>query len=165
MYCLTNEHCVTRDYNYGHVEYTVIDAYGNQHAATLVKSSVEYDLAILRFALDGALSTSSFAESDAGVGDITVSVGAPDGLINTVTYGELLGYRAISDLATSGIEVTFPVGVHTTPVDHGSSGGPVYNIRREIVGINFAASEGENGEITYAYYIPVSRVFEFLNEV
>ncbi|MBR2344105.1 MAG: trypsin-like peptidase domain-containing protein [Clostridia bacterium] len=163
MYCLTNEHCITKYDGYAHTEYTVIDAFGEEHAAELLFYRTDYDLAILRFASDDTLSVATLAVADAERGDITVSVGAPNGLINTVTYGELLGYRTVTDIASEGIEVAFEVGCHDTPVDHGSSGGAVFGITREVIGINFAASEDAEGNTLYAFYIPISKVREFLS--
>lgn len=159
-YCLTNEHVLRRDTSYQYVNYIVYDAYGTEYKAELVgEVHSEYDLAVLRFKASTdpnakPLTVATLADSDAEVGELLVSVGNPNGLINTVTYGECTKYDKV--LVEGGSNVTFKVGQHNAPLDSGSSGGGVFNSSLELVGINFAASENVGA------FIQISRVLEFL---
>lgn len=159
-YCLTNEHVLRRNTSYQYVNYIVYDAYGTEYKAELVgEVHSEYDLAVLRFEASTdpnakPITVATLAESDAKVGELLVSVGNPNGLINTVTYGECTKYEKV--LVEGGSNVTFDVGQHNAPLDSGSSGGGVFNSSLELVGINFAASENVGA------FIQISRVLEFL---
>ncbi len=159
-YCLTNEHVVRRNTDYQYVNYIVFDAYGNEYTAELVgEAHSEYDLAVLRFKRDTSenakeLTVATLAEGDAKVGELLVSVGNPQGLINTVTYGECTKYESVT--VSGGSNVTFAVGQHNAPLDSGSSGGGVFNSELELVGINFAANDSVSA------FIQISRVCEFL---
>jgi len=161
-YCLTNQH-VTSSGRYSNSSYVVYDAYGEGVDALLVASDPKYDLAILRFKSSGELSVARFAQTDAKIGALTVSVGNPDGLMNAVTFGNVLQYTPLQNSEGSGIEVAFPIGVHDTPVDHGSSGGPVFAEDLTVVGINFAASANAIGNFNTVYFVPISYVHKFLS--
>lgn len=160
-YCLTNEHVVRHDTTkYKYVNYIVFDAYGREYTAELVgEAHSEYDLAVLRFKRDTSdtakeLTVATLAESDAEVGELLVSVGNPQGLINTVTYGECTKYEKVT--VQGGSDVTFAVGQHNAPLDSGSSGGGVFNAKLELVGINFAAGDSVGA------FIQITKVLEFL---
>lgn len=161
-YCLTNEHVVRCNSTPWRVNYRVYDAFGNEYTAELVgKADSQYDLAVLKFKknvsnTEQELSVATLAERDAKVGELLASVGNPGGLVNTVTYGECTEYAKVTVEGGSG--VTFPVGVHSAPLDSGSSGGGVFNVGLELIGINFAAKDNVSA------FIQITKVREFLSQ-
>lgn len=66
------------------------------------------------------------------VGDKLVAIGSPEGLQNTTSEGIVTAFRGA-------------VIQMSTPISHGSSGGPVLNTRGEVVGVAVAmVAAGEN---------------------
>ncbi len=163
-YILTNNHVIAPMEEYSKISYTVSDAYDKEHVAELLFSSASYDLAVLRFEKgDKELTVADFSDSDARVGTEIISIGYPKGLVNSITYGELVKYAAVNNNNfDEQTDVVFDVGWHTAPVEHGSSGGVVFNYSFEIIGINYAAATDNDGNFVAGLYVPVSRVVEFL---
>ena len=104
-----------------------------------------HDLAILKLpATDKKMQALSLAPgSDLLVGETIIAVGHPFGFTNTVSTG------IISAL---GREVAMPDGEVLTnliqtnaSINPGNSGGPMLNINGELIGINVALREGDQG--------------------
>ena len=86
----------------------------------------------------------SFAEVQ--IGDRITAEGSPEGLSNTVSDG------LVSAIRTEDAEQFIQI---TAPISPGSSGGPVFNDKGEVVGItSFQSKEGQN--LNFA--IPISEV-------
>jgi len=70
------------------------------------------------------------------VGEAIVVIGAPEGLSNTVSTGIVSAIRRVEGRTLLQI---------SAPISHGSSGGPVLNMRGEVVGVSVAVlAEGQN---------------------
>jgi len=93
------------------------------------------------------------------VGDWVLAVGNPFGLGHTVTAGIISARR--SAITIEG--VTFRGMIQTdAPINKGSSGGPLVNLRGEVIGINsaiFSPSGVFNGT---GFAIPSNRVGAFV---
>ncbi len=160
-YVLTNNHVVAKNPEYSSISYYVIDAYGNKYTATLMAADPAYDLAVLRFAIgEKALRVAGFAEENPDVGDILVSVGNPNGVTNSVTYGKCTRYAAVN---IEGGNIAFPVGWHDAPTDHGSSGGAVFDTSMHIAGIGFGGNSYSDGSYSNGVFVPRDKVIEFLS--
>lgn len=161
-YALTNNHVVARNTEYNTIAYYAFDAYGNKYTATLMAADAGYDLAVLRFSVgDKPLKVATFADENPEVGDVLISVGNPNGVINSVTYGRCVRYANVN---VSGGEIAFPVGWHDAPTDHGSSGGAVFNSDMCIAGVNFGGNSYSDGSYTNGVFVPRDRVIEFLSQ-
>ena len=69
-------------------------------------------------------------------GEAVVVIGAPEGLSNTVSTGIVSAIRSIRGRTLVQI---------SAPISHGSSGGPVMNMRGEVIGVSVSVlSEGQN---------------------
>lgn len=99
------------------------------HAETL---STTVDLAVLP-RLGTPRVTVALARRAPGVGEEIVTIGAPEGLTNTVSTGIVSAYREVGGRRMMQI---------TAPLSSGSSGGPVLNRRGEVVGVSVAVFEG-----------------------
>ncbi|MCL2447865.1 MAG: S1C family serine protease [Polyangiaceae bacterium] len=99
--------------------------------------SAEHDLALLRVEARG-LSALPLGDSDAmRPGDPVVAIGNPLGLEDTVSNG-LVSARRKGDDGTEFLQISAPIAP-------GSSGGPIFNDRGEVVGIAVAIlEEGQN---------------------
>jgi hypothetical protein len=86
------------------------------------------------------------AESPPEVGERIIVVGSPFGLEQTVSDGVISGIRQVDDLKFIQI---------SAPISPGSSGGPVVNLKGEVVGVaTFQFKGGQN--INFA--IPASKI-------
>jgi S1-C subfamily serine protease len=170
-YVITNAHVVEKEDNYANQSIVVRDPWGNLYEGHIYKDpstnleavSRDFDLALIWFRytprINQELIKIKFGEN-AKVGDYVVAVGNPQGLINSVTYGNALAYQEIvADDDDSINKVTFDVLFYNAPTDHGSSGGAIVDPYGKLVGISFAGAN--NGE--YGCAIPISKVKEFLN--
>lgn len=69
-------------------------------------------------------------------GEGVVVIGAPEGLSNTVSTGIVSAIRQLTGRTLVQI---------SAPISHGSSGGPVLNMRGEVIGVSVSVlSEGQN---------------------
>jgi len=90
----------------------------------------------------------SLATEEAGIGDRVATVGSPEGLSNSVSDGLVSAIRGEAEKHLLQI---------TAPISPGSSGGPVFNLKGEVVAItSFQFTEGQN--LNFA--IPISEVSE-----
>ena len=103
----------------------------------LTNGSPERDLAIARIDAED-LPTVPLGDSDAmRAGDPVVAIGHPMGLEGTVSNGLVSAVRAVSD--------TLTILQISAPIAPGSSGGPIFNDRGEVIGVATAIlREGQN---------------------
>lgn len=162
-YAFTNAHVTERLTGYNVMDISVFDCYGTEHSAAIVTSASEYDLAILKISKgEEPLEVLPLAEKSAAVDDVVIAIGTPEGLENSVTFGNVTKIAELSDDAAAG-NLGFPVIWHDAPMDHGSSGGVLLNSNFEIVGINYAVgTKPENGEFLCGLAVDVEQINEFL---
>lgn len=143
-YILTNHHVAGRA-----TRMTVRLADRQECRATLIGTDPLSDLAILK--LDRAdlrdpsapLPVARFGDSDAlKVGDVVLAMGSPAGLSQTVTKGVVANTEMIAPggggLALDGEvvgELVRWIG-HDAVIFPGNSGGPLVNLKGEIIGVN-----------------------------
>ena len=168
-YALTNCHVIAQEDGYKYREITVDDAYGNTFPADIYKNkqltfeavSEDYDLALVCFKYTEGMLAEIGIGNDPMPGDNVVSLGAPDGQRNSITYGQVQGYNKINAEDGDDIsKVAFEIIIHNAPIDHGSSGGPLLDTECKLIGLNFAGYN--NGQ--YGCAIPMSKINEFLSK-
>lgn len=99
----------------------------------LLAASPEYDLALVRVEAHG-LPFLSLGDSDAmRPGDPVVAIGNPLGLEDTVSNGLISARRKVDGGEVLQI---------SAPIAPGSSGGPIFNDRGEVIGIATAILQG-----------------------
>jgi putative serine protease PepD len=101
-YVLTNTHVVTLDGQTGSAEIQVTTTDGKNYAADVVGTDPIADLAVIKLRDASGLPTMQFADSDKlNVGEMTVAIGAPLGLSNTVTNGIVSALNRSIQVASS----------------------------------------------------------------
>jgi len=126
---------------------------GKELEAKLVGSDSRTDLALIKVESKDPLPFVKFGNSDAlRVGDSVVSIGNPFGLGGTVTSGIV---SATSRDINSGTLVDNFIQTDAS-VNQGNSGGPLFNINGEVIGINTAIVSPTGGNIGIAFAIPSS---------
>lgn len=159
-YLLTNYHVLVDDTGSTADSYRILDAYGDEHSAIIIAFSAELDLGVLRFYKSAGikeLTPVPLAAENAGKGEVVFAIGTPEGLINAVTYGKTL---ETEDIGKDDLDIA--VLAHTCFVDHGSSGGGLFNSDGELVGINYAYGENTETGTRYSFSVPIEAVIEFL---
>ena len=126
-YILTNRHVVEKA-----KKITVKTSDGNTYEAELVGQDDVMDVALLKINAFERLSAAVFADSDLiKTGDFILAVGNPFGLENTVTTG------IVSAKGRDMKETPFDDYIQTdAPMNPGNSGGPMFNLEGEVVGLN-----------------------------
>jgi serine protease Do len=140
---LTNAHVVE-----GMTEIGVQLTDGRVVPARLIGADKQTDIAVLRIAAQN-IEPLPMGDSDAvKVGQMVFAIGNPFGLQETVTQGIISAKgRSISD---SGVEF-----IQTdAAVNQGNSGGPLLNLRGEVIGINSAIYSETGGWLGISFAIP-----------
>jgi len=137
-YILTNNH-LTEEAKL--VTVTLPD--GAKMEARLVGSDKQTDLAVLKIEPRVPCPEPKLGDSDkVSVGEWIIAVGNPYGFDRTVYFGIVSGKgRTLASLnpyqdSDSGFEFTTDFIQTDASIDPGSSGGPLVNLRGEVIGIN-----------------------------
>jgi serine protease Do len=120
--------------------------------AELVGKDTKTDLALLRVKSDKPLIAVQFGDSDQmKVGDWVLAIGNPFGLGGTVTAG------IISARARDIQQGPYDDFIQTdASINRGNSGGPMFNMNGDVVGINTAIYSPSGGSIGIGFAIPSS---------
>ncbi len=134
-------------------------ANGEEIDATLVGTDPMTDISVLQLKLDqrkdpkAPVPVAAFGDSDAlRVGETVLAMGSPAGLSQSVTQGVVSNMQMIlpgGSLSQDGESVGNLVRWigHDATIFHGNSGGPLVNLKGEIVGINELGIGGIGGAI------------------
>lgn len=160
-YILTNHHVID-----GAVSVSITTHDGQQYDATVIGSDSANDIALLKVNGSG-MPAALLGSSDAlNVGDQVVAIGNPLGeLTSTMTVGYVSGKeRAVTtDGATIGMIQT------DAAINSGNSGGPLFNMRGEVVGITTAKYSGQSSSGAsiegIGFAIPMDDVMEVVGDL
>ncbi|MCW2274598.1 serine protease Do [Rhodoblastus acidophilus] len=142
---ITNNHVIA-DAN----EIDVIFNDGSKLRAELVGKDAKVDVAVLRVKPPKPLAAVKFGDSDkARVGDWVLAVGNPFALGGSVTAGIISAKNRDID---SGPYDSF---IQTdAAINKGNSGGPLFNMAGEVIGINTAILSPSGGSIGIGFATP-----------
>ena len=160
-YLLTNYHVIE-----GASSVSVVTHDGEQLAAKIVGSDATNDVALLKVEATG-LPAVTLGSSDALiVGDQVAAIGNPLGeLTSTMTVGYISGKeRAVT---TDGTTINM---IQTdAAINSGNSGGPLFNMRGEVVGITTAKYSGASASGAsiegIGFAIPINDVMEVVADL
>lgn len=143
---VTNEHVVN-----GAEEFTIVMDDGTEFEAELIGADKRTDLAVLKVNADREFKYVTFAEEPSRVGEWVVAVGNPFGLGGTVTAGIVSANGR--DIGAGPYDDFIQIDA---PVNRGNSGGPAFNMRGEVIGVNAAIFSPSGGNVGIAFAIPAS---------
>jgi len=153
---VTNNHVVA---GADRIQVTLND--GRSFEAKLVGRDPATDLAVIAIEADTPLPFAAFGDSDdARVGDWVLTVGNPFGLENSVTMGIIsasgrsIGAGRYDDF----LQID-------APINRGNSGGPAFNTRGEVIGVNTAIFSPSGGSVGIGFAIPSTMVQEIVAEL
>ncbi len=125
---------------------------GRKLVAELIGTDSKTDLAVLRVKSDEKLQFVKLGDSEKSrIGDWVMAIGNPFGLGGSVSIGIV---SAIGRDINSGPYDNF---IQTdAAINRGNSGGPLFNMDGEVVGINTAIISPSGGSIGIGFSIPTS---------
>lgn len=154
-YVVTNNHVVGKS-----KDLTVILEDGTEYPAKVIGADDKTDLALLKVDSDQKFTYVKFAEDDIRIGDWVVAVGNPFGLGGTVTagiisaHGRQIGAGPYDDF----IQID-------AAVNRGNSGGPAFNFKGEVVGVNTAIFSPSGGNVGIAFAIPADMASRIVDDL
>ena len=141
-YVLTNRHVILNDNNKQKDNFYICLGSNLQNIkAKLEMFDDEYDIALLSFEAFKELKVAQLGDSTKlQKGRFVVAVGCPydyNELYNTATVGNISHpHRAIPTEALDGRTFTASFIQHTASINFGNSGGGLFNLNGELIGIN-----------------------------
>ncbi len=143
---LTNAHVV-----HGADEVQVLLADGRRFPARLLGLDLESDVALIRIEASG-LPVAVIGDSGAlATGEAVFAIGSPFGFQGSVTGGIV---SARDRLVPGAGRV--PLIQTDVAINPGSSGGPLLNLRGEVVGINSVIYSGSGGYMGVSFAVPIN---------
>ncbi len=150
-YIITNHHVVQNAYSIA----VVMEDKRELHAR-LIAALNRIDIALLKVEASKPLPAVTFGNSDlVKPGDAVLAVGNPLGLGGTVTSG------IVSALNRNISETPFDDFIQIdAAINHGNSGGPLFNAAGEVIGVNtaFFSPSGSSGSVGLGFAIPSNDV-------
>ncbi|MEW6122636.1 MAG: DegQ family serine endoprotease [Pseudomonadota bacterium] len=134
---------------------------GSKLKAELVGRDPKTDLALLRVKPEKPLTAVKFGNSDKlRVGDWVMAIGNPFGLGGTLTVGVV---SARNRNINSGPYDNF---IQTdAAINRGNSGGPLFNMEGEVIGINTAIISPSGGSIGIGFAVPSATAEPILTQL
>lgn len=149
---LTNSHVVAEK----DADYTVFTNDGRKFEAKILATDERRDLAIIKIE-DKNLSTVTLGNSDdLQIGQTVIAIGNALGEFrNTVSVGVISGLGRTVTASGGGIISTLENVIQTdAAINKGNSGGPLLNLKGEVIGINAAMAYGAEN---IGFAIPVNK--------
>ena len=123
----TNKHVIENS-----ISVSVITDEGIRYKARIAGLTAKSDTALLKIDAGKPLPSVQFGDSDRmRVGDTVIAIGSPFGFDDSVTSG------IVSAVNRDIMESPFDDYIQTdAPINHGNSGGPLFNLSGEVIGMN-----------------------------
>jgi serine protease Do len=142
-------------------EVTVILNNGENLKADVVGRDKKTDLALLRVKSDKPLKAVKFGDSDKlRLGEWVIAIGNPFSLGGTVTAG-IVSARD-RDINSGPYDNYIQTDA---AINRGNSGGPLFNLNGEVVGVNTAIISPSGGSIGIGFAVPSKTVVGVINQL
>lgn len=155
-YLLTNNHVID-----GADEIQVLLADGRSTRATVVGTDADTDVAVLHIEVDDLPAIIIGDSQNLRVGDVTLAIGNPFGVGQTVTFG-IISATGRDRLGINAYEEFIQTDAAINP---GNSGGALVNARGELIGINSAIYSRSGGSQGIGFAIPISLAMDVMTQI
>ena len=153
---ITNNHVIAE------ADDILIKVNSKEYKAKVIGADPYMDIAVLKMETKDKFKPVQFGNSDiARVGDWVVAIGNPFGLGGTVTSGIIsarnrdIGMTRYDDFIQTDASI-----------NQGNSGGPLFNLKGEVVGINTAIiAPGRSGSIGIGFAIPSNAASKVIDQL
>lgn len=147
-YIVTNNHVVDDA-----SKVQVIAGDGQTYTAKVVGTDEKTDLALLKVDADKKFPFVTLSKEKPEIGQWVVAMGNPFGLGGTVTAGIVSAEGR--NIGEGPYDNFLQIDA---PINRGNSGGPTFNLKGEVVGVNTAIFSPSGGSVGIAFDIPASTV-------
>jgi len=157
---ITNKHVVSD----AAASYTVLTNDGKKYDAQVLAVDPNLDLAVIKIAAAG-LPVASLGDSDAlKLGQTAIAIGNALGEFrNTVSVGVISGLSRSITATGAGSSETLQNLIQTdAAINAGNSGGPLLNLKGEVIGINVAMASGAQN---IGFSLPINQVKKAIQSV
>ncbi|MDI3468495.1 MAG: HtrA protease/chaperone protein [Pseudolabrys sp.] len=142
-------------------EVTVILNDGTNLKATIVGRDKKADLALLKVQSDKPLKAVKFGDSDKlRLGEWVIAIGNPFSLGGTVTAGIVSARNR--DINSGPYDNYIQTDA---AINRGNSGGPLFNLNGEVIGVNTAIISPSGGSIGIGFAVPSKTVVGVINQL
>ncbi|MFP4354424.1 MAG: trypsin-like peptidase domain-containing protein [Phycisphaerae bacterium] len=156
-YVLTNHHVIA---DADRLEVVLQD--GRRLTAEWSRSDEATDLAVLKIAPARLVAAPLGDSAEVEVGDLVLAIGAPDGLSQSVTSGII---SAIGRTAVGSTDSYRDFMQTDAAINKGNSGGPLVNLRGEVIGINTAIHSRSGGYEGIGFAIPANMAWPIARQL
>src|SRR5499426_775697 len=142
-------------------EITVILNDGSRIKAELIGKDQKTDLALLRIKTDKQLKSVKFGNSDnLRLGEWVIAIGNPFSLGGTVTAGIVSARNR--DIQSGPYDNYIQTDAS---INRGNSGGPLFNLNGEVIGVNTAIISPSGGSIGIGFAVPSKTVVPVVDQL
>jgi serine protease Do len=153
---VTNNHVISEA-----DEVTVVLNNGGKLKAEVIGRDQKTDLALLRVKPDKPLTAVKFGDSDRlRLGEWVVAIGNPFSLGGTVTAGIVSARNR--DINSGPYDNYIQTDA---AINRGNSGGPLFNLEGEVVGVNTAIISPSGGSIGIGFAVPSKTAVAVINQL
>ncbi len=146
-YILTNSHVVE-----GADEVKVVLASGKEYPAKVIGTDPPSDSAVIKIEATGLPAVTIANSDDLQVGDITLAIGNPFGIGQTVTMG-IISATGRGELGIADYEDWIQTDASINP---GNSGGALIDAQGRLIGLNSAILSRTGGNQGVGFAVPVN---------
>jgi serine protease Do len=147
-YIVTNNHVVQKAKTV-----TVTTQDGKTLDAKVIGTDPKTDLAVIKVNEAGDYPFVALSKEQPRIGDWVVAIGNPYGLGGTVTAGIISAEGR--DIGDGPYDRFLQIDA---PINRGNSGGPTFNMKGEVVGVNTAIYSPSGGSVGIGFAIPAATV-------
>ncbi|MGH6827757.1 MAG: Do family serine endopeptidase [Rhizomicrobium sp.] len=134
---------------------------GRNFEAKLIGTDPATDIALLKIKADKPLPTVEFGDDrQLRVGDWVIAVGNPFGLSNSVTAGIVSSIGR--DIGTGNYNDFIQIDA---PINRGNSGGPTFDLRGQVIGMNSMIFSPSGGSVGIGFAIPASTIHDVVAQL
>ncbi|WP_233843914.1 DegQ family serine endoprotease [Dyella sp. 2HG41-7] len=157
-YILTNNHVVD------HADVVTVRLQDRRTlTAKVVGTDATYDIALLKVDATGSLPTVSIGDSRTlKPGQWVLAIGSPFGFDYTVTQGIV---SAVGRSLGGGDQPSTSFIQTDVPINRGNSGGPLFNLQGQVVGINSQIYSDTGGYQGVAFSIPIDLAMNAVDQL
>ncbi len=142
-------------------EITVILNDGTRIKAELIGKDTKIDLALLRIKTEHPLKAVKFGDSDRlRLGEWVIAIGNPFSLGGTVTAGIVSARNR--DINSGPYDNYIQTDA---AINRGNSGGPLFNLEGEVVGVNTAIISPSGGSIGIGFAVPSKTALAVIDQL
>ncbi|HEX6001240.1 MAG TPA: Do family serine endopeptidase [Hyphomicrobiaceae bacterium] len=154
-YIVTNNHVVDNA-----VKVEVTTDSGASFDAKVVGKDPKTDLALIKVDGRSDFPFVKLSDTKPKIGEWVVAMGNPFGLGGTVTAGIVSAEGR--DIGSGPYDTYIQIDA---PVNRGNSGGPTFNLKGEVIGVNTAIYSPSGGSVGIAFDIPASTIANIIPQL